>query len=117
MSQRLNGIRRGSRGRDILRRTYRMSTFELLAPEAKLTAPPALANAALKTIERLDRQLAQTLEGTFVRHAALNRSLVSFQANKDKPVYRWYKYKEGFSASLIGYLLRLHNIKKGSRLL
>ena len=27
----------------------------------------------------------------------LSRQLVSFQANKQRPVYRWYKFKEGFS--------------------
>ena len=35
----------------------------------------------------------------------LTRSLVRFQANKDRPVYRWFKYKEGFSSELVGYLL------------
>ncbi|MFZ2400124.1 MAG: hypothetical protein WA096_00045, partial [Smithella sp.] len=31
----------------------------------------------------------------------LSRQLVSFQANKKKGYYRWYKYKEGFSADLV----------------
>lgn len=35
----------------------------------------------------------------------LTRSLVSFQANKSLPVYRWLKYKEGFSADLVRYCL------------
>jgi DNA modification methylase len=35
----------------------------------------------------------------------LNRSLVSFQANKKLPIYRWFKYKEGFSEDLVRYLL------------
>lgn len=35
----------------------------------------------------------------------LTRSLVSFQANKSLPVYRWLKYKEGFSAELVRYCL------------
>lgn len=34
----------------------------------------------------------------------LTRKLVSFQANKNLPFYRWTKYKEGFSAELIDYL-------------
>ncbi len=33
----------------------------------------------------------------------LNRKVVSFQANKDEPVYRWFKYKEGFSSKLVKY--------------
>jgi DNA modification methylase len=44
------------------------------------------------------RQLITTNPG-------LSRSLVSFQANKGEPLYRWYKYKEGFSSSLVGYII------------
>ena len=29
--------------------------------------------------------------------AFLSRKIVSFQANKKTPIYRWFKYKEGFS--------------------
>ncbi len=36
---------------------------------------------------------------------ALKRELVSFQANKSVPFYAWFKYKEGFSESLVIYLL------------
>jgi len=35
----------------------------------------------------------------------LNRKIVSFQANKDEPFFRWFKYKEGFSSSLVKYFL------------
>jgi DNA modification methylase len=35
----------------------------------------------------------------------LNRTLVSFQANKEAPFYRWLKYKEGFSSTLVCYFL------------
>ncbi|MDQ1354639.1 MAG: hypothetical protein QG657_4948 [Acidobacteriota bacterium] len=35
----------------------------------------------------------------------LNRQLVSFQANKGLPFFRWFKYKEGFSAPLVNYLI------------
>jgi hypothetical protein len=94
-----------------------MSSFQLVAPTPKTTASPALADTALKKIERLDRELSQTFEGCFVRSAAFNRTLVSFQANKERPVYRWYKFKEGFSAPLVDYLIRFHNIGKGARLL
>jgi hypothetical protein len=38
---------------------------------------------------------------------------VSFQGNKNQPVYRWYKYKEGFSVDLIVYLLEKYGIKQG----
>lgn len=36
---------------------------------------------------------------------ALTRSLVSFQANKNAPFYRWFKYREGFSSELVRYFL------------
>lgn len=35
----------------------------------------------------------------------LDRKTVSFQANKSQPVYRWFKYKEGFSSSLVEHFL------------
>ncbi|MBI2167786.1 MAG: hypothetical protein HYU34_06090 [Candidatus Omnitrophica bacterium] len=35
----------------------------------------------------------------------LERRLVSFQANKKEPLYRWFKYKEGFSSALIKYVV------------
>jgi DNA modification methylase len=44
---------------------------------------------------------------------ALTRSLVSFQANKGRAVYRWFKYKEAFSAGLVEYLLAQCGISHG----
>jgi len=38
-------------------------------------------------------------------NSALDRALVSFQANKDIPFSSWFKYREGFSESLVNYLL------------
>ncbi len=35
----------------------------------------------------------------------LDRTVVSFQANKKEAFYRWFKYKEGFSKKLIEYYL------------
>lgn len=35
----------------------------------------------------------------------LTRQLVSFQANKSIPFYRWLKYKEAFSSELVAYCL------------
>lgn len=43
----------------------------------------------------------------------LNRTLVSFQANKKEPFYRWFKYKEGFSKNLINYYLDKYANKNG----
>jgi len=47
---------------------------------------------------------------------SLNRQLVSFQANKKRAVYRWCKYKEGFSAGLVEYFLNRYNIQTGTLL-
>ena len=46
----------------------------------------------------------------------LNRTLVSFQANKNTPYYRWFKYKEGFSAQMVHYLLNTLTAKRGALL-
>ncbi|MEW6196288.1 MAG: DNA methyltransferase [Bacteroidota bacterium] len=43
----------------------------------------------------------------------LDRTLVSFQANKKEPYYRWFKYKEGFSKRLVYYYLDKYHPSKG----
>jgi len=43
----------------------------------------------------------------------LDRTLVSFQANKAEPFYRWFKYKEGFSTRLVEYFLTGLRTKPG----
>jgi hypothetical protein len=35
----------------------------------------------------------------------LDRKLVSYQADKDAPFFRWFKYREGFTSRLVAYLL------------
>ncbi len=46
----------------------------------------------------------------------LNRKVVSFQANKQEPVYRWFKYKEGFSSNLVKYFLTKYSRSPGKLL-
>ena len=36
----------------------------------------------------------------------IDRSMVSFQANRREPQFRWMKYREGFSKSLVEYLIK-----------
>lgn len=36
----------------------------------------------------------------------IKRSIISFQANKSEPLYRWFKYKEGFSTSFVNNMLQ-----------
>ncbi|MBI4641307.1 MAG: site-specific DNA-methyltransferase, partial [Candidatus Tectomicrobia bacterium] len=81
-----------------------------LANNLKLTfkQKPVLAE-----IECLDCELLQHFKEKFIVQPVLTRSLVSFQANKTRVFYRWYKYKEAFSASLIEYLLAKQRIVRG----
>ncbi len=71
------------------------------------------SQATLSEIERLDQSLEQRFRCKFVVESLLTRSMVSFQANKGRPVYRWYKYKEAFSASLVEYLFQKYQTPKG----
>ena len=70
-------------------------------------------DTALSDVDRLDKQLFQRFESAFVVQPSLSRLLVSFQANKTRPVYRWYKFKEAFSASLVEYLFHKYKITAG----
>lgn len=67
----------------------------------------------LGEIDNLDRQLYQRFQNKFLVDPSLTRLIVSFQANKTRPIYRWYKYKEAFSASLIEYLLQQYKTTQG----
>ncbi len=64
-------------------------------------------------IEKLNAELENHFKSKFHVQSSLTRSLVSFQANKNRPVYRWYKYKEGFSASLVEYFFQKYGVTKG----
>ena len=79
--------------------------------ELRLTA---YAPASLGDIARLDAGLVQYFNGKMVEDRSLSRSAVSFQANKTRPFYRWYKYKEAFSASLVENLLERHGLSQGT---
>lgn len=61
----------------------------------------------------LDAELLQHFGGKLQVQPQLSRQLVSFQASKSKSSYRWYKYKEAFSASLVESLLCRDGIKEG----
>ncbi|MCX7806204.1 MAG: site-specific DNA-methyltransferase [Planctomycetota bacterium] len=70
-------------------------------------------HAALKEAFALGESLERQYRSKFRTEIALNRALVSFQANKSRPVYRWYKYKEAFSAGLVEFLLGGYREKVG----
>jgi len=55
--------------------------------------------------DRARRALHSKYRDRIEVNPSLTRALVSYQSNRDRRYYRWFKYKEGFSASLVEYLL------------
>ena len=74
---------------------------------------PFEASEDLIHIERLNAEAETRWAKKLVVDNSLTRALVSFQANKGRAVYRWFKYKEAFSAGLIEHLLNKYRISKG----
>jgi len=68
----------------------------------------------LRKVCDLDAALVDRYRDKITVDPALTRKLVSFQANKNRRYYRWYKYKEAFSAELVERLLRLYRVEKGA---
>src|SRR5438128_7468674 len=66
-----------------------------------------------RAIKELDHEYGQSFRGRYTLDNSLTRSLVSFQADKTRSIYRWFKYKEAFSAGLVENLLSRHRISEG----
>jgi hypothetical protein len=62
-------------------------------------------------------ELEQKFAAVTAKNPELSRSLVSFQANKSEPIFRWFKYREGFSRELIDYCLDELDAKAGDSIL
>ncbi|HLA37964.1 MAG TPA: DNA methyltransferase, partial [Candidatus Brocadiales bacterium] len=99
---------------------YKTYTFQFLQRKLDLTdliVKPGKTNPEqsqyLSEIENLDRRLLQHFYNKLVVKNSLTRQLVSFQANKTRASYRWFKYKEAFSAALVEYLLGQYGIASG----
>lgn len=67
--------------------------------------PEVNCDTGLERIRSLDANLMAAYEPRMAIDPRLTRQMVSFQANKALPGYRWFKYKEAFSASLVEHLL------------
>lgn len=67
----------------------------------------------LTTLQTNHTTLEARFDNKLIVNPRLNRQLVSFQANKNKPRYRWFKYKEGFSEALIHYVLDVLKLSHG----
>ena len=61
-----------------------------------------------------EEKLLKYFEKSILIQPSLNRKIVSFQANKMRPFYRWYKFKEAFSYSLVEYVFRKYQIDEGT---
>jgi hypothetical protein len=72
-----------------------------------------MAQLELSEIQLGIASLEARFAGRIEINARLTRQLVSFQANKERPIFRWFKYKEGFSAQLVDYLLDKLNLQEG----
>lgn len=74
--------------------------------------PPGDADA-LREIEALNAEAVRRWRHKFVLANELTRALVSFQANKNRAVHRWYKFKEAFSAALVEHFLERYQLTTG----
>ncbi len=76
-------------------------TNDPLTLNAEAPVPPEVTTP---TVAR--DTLYERFRSRIVHNPALDRSVVSYQANKGAPFYGWFKYREGFSEGLVKYLLR-----------
>lgn len=70
-------------------------------------------NDFLETIAAKEEILTTRFQEALLVNHALDRTLVSFQANKNENGSRWCKYKEGFSTRLIKYICEEVGLEKG----
>lgn len=77
------------------------------------SADDALPDFSPPSIER--EKLYKKFEPQILTNTALDRSLVSNQANKKLPFYGWFRYKEGFSEPFVEYVIShiLQRLKPG----
>ena len=71
---------------------------------------------AMSRIAELTDSLEAKFAPTMRVDEGLTRGLVSFQDNKRTPGFRWYRFKEAFSAALVHKLLDEHGITQGALL-
>ena len=84
--------------------TESASTAHATTPAVHAVASSTIPSAAPPQTARAT--LNKRFAGRIQHNPALDRSLVSFQANKGVAFSGWFKYREGYSESLVAYLLR-----------
>ncbi len=90
--------------------------MEILVEREKLdleNESPASLDDARAEVGKLEASFSDVIEV----NRDLSRSLVSFQANKTQAMYRWFKYREGFSKPLVEYIFEHADSKEGSHVL
>lgn len=80
----------------------------------RLTSFQNVVSGPIDLVEKLNDEAQARWADKLCVDKSLTRAMVSFQANKSKAVYRWFKYKEAFSAGLIENLLTRYCIEKGT---
>ena len=94
-----------------------MGTEPAATPEgepAEGTATEPVADPrVLEEIYVLNGEFERRYKDKLSLQPSLSRSLVSFQANTGRAVYRWFKYKEAFSAGLVECLLNKYRVSGG----
>lgn len=68
----------------------------------------------LEQVQETNKSIENRFQDELEINPDLKRTLVSFQANKKIPGYRWYKFKEGFSSALVEYSINKLNIHSGT---
>ena len=85
--------------------TSELLTTSLGSGDASKSDIQPKASELRAKISALDVELTENFKAQFSTAPFLSRKTVSFQGNKGKPAYGWYKYKEAFSAGLVEYFL------------
>ena len=78
--------------------------LEVAVTERHRVRYPILCSATPTDSSSARSQLHDRYVSRLVVNPLLTRKLVSFQASKATPFYRWLKYKEAFSPELVDYL-------------
>lgn len=73
----------------------------------------AVVGSALESRTEAREALYRKYQSKIVPNRELDRTVVSFQANRKRAFYRWFKYKEGFSAQLVEYAITRFGGERG----
>ena len=87
----------------VSREQFELPLSHIIEP---LSKAPAKSSAKPDDTGYFARQaLFEKYSGKLAINTELSRALVSFQANKTQPIYRWFKYKEAFSTGFVQWIL------------